>query len=913
MNAKDLFISCLEATPAERRRLLEESSADLRAEVERLLAAEEASAAEHFLEPADERPLARDLRRSIGGFLVGDVLGEGGMGIVYRAHQEQPRREVALKVLHHGSESAARTARFEAEADALARLQHPAISQIHATGTFESEGRTVPYIAMEFIRGEDLGRWAATLRPMSERLDLLVRIAAGVHHAHERGVIHRDLKPSNILVAESGQPKIVDFGVARLTERDDGLTRTGEIVGTLAYMSPEQADGRSADIDTRSDQYALGAIAYRLVSGRTPIEIEGKSLTEAARAITEMPPVPLRTIQRELPNGLDAVIETALAKNPANRYPSVAAFAADLERVRKGEPITVRPPTLGASLRRLIRNHRAATGVAIAALFVLSVLFVQLFRTNVDLKRAQDEARIQLERTDRALLLAEKRGEELAATGAQLEAALGEADRQRERALEDARAARAAEAKAVRAREEALRDRERALGIERTFMRLLIGPMGAANWDPQTPFATVVARFLADARGGLHGTPAATGNVRRAAALVLRSFGRYDDSLDLMNMAVDDFAADASTGSDHARIGLVHARVAQADLLVRLNRQQKARSVLQVALEEANALEHEDANVVRCTVLCQLGTLNLDLGDRPKALAQAQRALAFIEDHDLWSRRTLIADRLDLASTLWRLGKVAPARRILTTLLELADGTDTFGNRERMLVLRELALIEAAAGSAPAAERYGRQALALFQSDLHTPNLKAALLEVVSDAAADQKRLKEAIALAAEAAELLEGRDDELFRARVLTNLAIYHQSAQALRPSYDTVNRAVAILRELGESRPVKVQLDQALNCLAFTLSMGGDPGRAAEIMKECTSLRQQLFGERSVTWFDSVYSRALFIVRLSRLDEALELLEDLRRRDAEHAVGDYRELLPGVIEQVKGFQAAAKPRGGG
>src|SRR6185295_14170702 len=200
----------------------------------------------------------------VGRYRILRLIGEGGMGAVYEAEQDQPRRTVALKVIKPGMASPALLKRFEQEAQALGRLQHPGIAQIYEAGTADTGYGPQPYFAMEFIRGEDLRSFVASHRLNTlERLELFAKVCDAVHHAHQRGLIHRDLKPGNIIVDEAGQPKILDFGLARLTDIDTLATRQtdmGQLVGTLSYMSPEQVLADPLELDTRTDIYSLGVI-----------------------------------------------------------------------------------------------------------------------------------------------------------------------------------------------------------------------------------------------------------------------------------------------------------------------------------------------------------------------------------------------------------------------------------------------------------------------------------------------------------------------------------------------------------------------------------------------------------------------------------------------------------------------------
>ena len=287
---ESLYHAALEHEPAERSRWLQQACGDdagLRTEVESLLACADANLSNPAARPemaklwdhiaGDPNGGAAALPSTIGRYRILRLLGEGGMGVVYEAEQEQPRRTVALKVIKSGLGDPTLVRRFEQEARALGRLQHPGIAQIYEAGTAENGCGPQPYFAMEFIRGRPLLEYAHAQRlNTGQRLELTARICEAVHHAHQRGIIHRDLKPGNILVDETGQPKILDFGVARATDSDAHVTRQtdlGQLVGTLAYMSPEQVLADPMDLDTRSDVYALGVILYELLTGRKPYHI----------------------------------------------------------------------------------------------------------------------------------------------------------------------------------------------------------------------------------------------------------------------------------------------------------------------------------------------------------------------------------------------------------------------------------------------------------------------------------------------------------------------------------------------------------------------------------------------------------------------------------------------------------------
>jgi len=337
------------------------------------------------------------LPERIGSYHLRRVIAVGGMGTVYEATQDKPRRVVALKLLRQGVASRSTLRRFDYESQILARLRHPAIAQIYEAGTHRDEHGTVPYFAMEYVVGaKSITRYASEAHlKMRERLELFAKVCDAVHHGHQKGIIHRDLKPSNILVDASGQVKLIDFGVARATDSDLAVTTLqtdiGQLIGTLQYMSPEQCEADPHNIDTRSDVYALGVVLYELLCERLPYDLTHVAMYEATRIIREQKPMRLTIVDRTLRGDVETIALKALEKQRERRYESASALASDIRHYLKSEPITARPPSMAYQARIFARNNKALVA---GVLMVLVTLTAGIIGTTAGMIRARDaEAR----------------------------------------------------------------------------------------------------------------------------------------------------------------------------------------------------------------------------------------------------------------------------------------------------------------------------------------------------------------------------------------------------------------------------------------------------------------------------------------------------------------------------------------
>ncbi len=318
----------------------------------------------------------------IGRYTLVRVIGDGASGVVYLAEQENPARTVAVKVVRSPLPLVDVSGRFRLEAAALGRIRHPNVAQIYEAGVYRMEtGSSLPYLAMEYIDGVPITSYAKQAN-LSTRAILLMmaRVCEAVHAAHQRAVIHRDLKPSNVLVDHTGEPKVLDFGIARIDAEgfQTRMTAAGSLLGTPAYMSPERLFAEETDADVRTDVWSLGALLYELLTGRPPFEASGGTSPVALQRLVEAGVTPIRKLKQTIGRDLECVVMTALAYDREHRYASAEALADDLGRVAAGQAISARTPGRAERAIRFVRRHRAGVTVAVAFVTVLIVSLVTM-------------------------------------------------------------------------------------------------------------------------------------------------------------------------------------------------------------------------------------------------------------------------------------------------------------------------------------------------------------------------------------------------------------------------------------------------------------------------------------------------------------------------------------------------------
>lgn len=662
-------------------------------------------------------------------------IGQGGMGVVFEAEQARPRRIVALKVMRPGVSGSAARRRFELEAQLLGRLQHPGIAQIFEAGIAETSEGHQPYFAMELIRGVSLGRHVIESGLSTRaRLELMARVADAVHYAHGRGIVHRDLKPANILVDGSSQPKILDFGVARVTDCDMQLTSmgtdVGQLIGTLQYMSPEQVAADPLEVDARSDIYSLGVILFELLGDRLPYELRGRMIHEAARIIREEEPARLSSIHRSLAGDIETIVAKALAKERSLRYASASELAEDLRRFLRDEPILARPPSTSYQLHKFARRHRALVMGVTAVFLALTAGLIASSILYVQAEWRRREAEVQ-----RRLAVANEQRADLEAAAARMEMTKAQSIQQFLQEM-------LSEADPRRTRRGDLTMRE---VLDTASHRL------EAQFAEQPEVKAAVERTIGEAYYGLMDFERAIAHLSAAVSL-LRSLGSpaNADFAELLHKLGESYSYHGTGdgvpimrealairerlyGDDHPLTA-----TAKQYLGFALFRGGLAAGGNEAALVEAEALvadakrhleSHPEAmteQIARCRHLH--GVIIGFLGRHDEAIAAVRQALAMYEE--LLGEHPFTWDCLDdLAMFQERAGSLEDAADSFRLLVNM--GMELFGASDEKVAVRihRLGLLHQRTGELELAERSFKEALGIW--DLRQETLSAEHVETI--------------------------------------------------------------------------------------------------------------------------------------------------------------------------------------
>lgn len=613
----------------------------------------------------------------VGRYRLVREISHGGMGTVFEAVQDRPERTVALKVLRRDVLTGSALSRFELESRVLARLRHSAIAQVYDAGTVEIGGVAIPFIAMEHIPGaHSVVVYAVCERlGLRQRLTLFSRVCNAVQHAHTQGVIHRDLKPANILVDSSGAPKVIDFGVARLVEQDVAVTRhtsAGQIIGTVAYMSPEQCAADSAALDTRSDVYALEVVLYELLSGQLPYRVDGATFFEAMRIIRERAPTLLGMVNRAYRGDLETIVGKALEKDKERRYQSAGDLAADITRFLADEPIVARPPSTIYKLRKFAKRHTGLVASAavivtmlVAAVAVITPLYFSAERAREDAEAARisqsqargeaetsrDEAELEVQRQEAVIEFLgtmlrsadpfQTRGEDLTVKEMLDSAARSVADE-----LDDRPAVRASV--------------ERAIG-------LAYNSLGAVHQASEH-----IDKALA-----LHRTHLANEPVRLAGMLVItadarRVEGRYSDALALCEEALDVLGGAADRDSEKARALRASALRERGVALVHRSRLEAALADFMRAYEIEKSLPDSSGTEASLATTAEaIGNAHQMLGHNDEAATWYDRTVELQIRADGPDSPTLAYTYGNYASLLEEMGQLDRAETMIRDSLRI--------------------------------------------------------------------------------------------------------------------------------------------------------------------------------------------------------------------------------------------------
>ncbi len=810
---------------------------------------------------AEASSRSQSLPERIGHYRIIRKIGEGGMGTVFEAQQENPRRTVALKVIHAGVASANMLRRLELEAHILGLLQHPGIAQIFEAGTFDlalpgaAFRSPQPFLAMELVEGVSVTEFAAQRNlGTRERLALVASIADAVQHAHQKGVIHRDLKPGNILVDASGQPKILDFGVARVTDSDVRMTtlhtNVGQLIGTLPYMSPEQASGDADSLDTRSDVYALGVLAYELLAKRLPYDLTRRVVQDAVRVIRDEEPTRLSMISRTFRGDIETIIGKALEKDRTRRYQAASDLAEDIRRHLRDEAVIARPPSRLYQFQKFAKRNKALVTGAAA---VLLVLLAGVIGTSLALVRAIDAEYVAVERLAQ---IEKEKSRAVAAEGVALER-LGLIEKEK-------------------ARVEAEKAKVDAVSRFQQEMLESVDPRVAMSNRDITMREVLDGAAKKIEEGSLKDQPDIEGAVRYILGATYFSLGAYSEAAKHLERSVE--LRRQSLGPEHlelaesmAMLGETYREIGDVD---------RAEPLTRDALAMRKKLCNGDSEDVADSIN-NMALIEKARGDIDACIALNREALAM-------RRRVLGDDNPDLMQSLNNLAMALMARRgdpqeidaLFQEGVDLGRKTYHGDHLHTANLLQNQAQLREATGDVSGALEAMREALRMRQSVLgdehslvaESMNNLGAMLKRKGDYAEAEPLYRRSLEI-----RIKVWGEDDYRVSESLNNLAILMQSMGRTAEGEPMMRRALEIRRSLADGGDDAMLALYMSNC-ANMLSVLNRTEEAEAMCRESIAMRERLGDSTSVTYGQSLLTLAS-IMRDRSAANLLEI-ESLQRR---------------------------------